>query len=284
MKKLLLILLCLPMLFSSCKKEVINGCTNPMLINYNPSATQNDGSCLYESSILFYLKNGLPNGIQDPSTNPPIGFGNDLFFQIGDESYNNFGETFGPIDIAANGIFVLASDCEATHYTNTAAKKWDVAENNGELLSWRAIDKFENVYDSSIFFSSGQHNSCENIGVEINVGVVHFYLENGVGDYLHSQFVNRLYFYVRDNGLQNPLDVPSISSNSQDWILVPDVSISTSFPELIKYTHRLLSQVATNLSWKAVSASGNIYDSGNIVFASHTASFWNIKTIGIDLQ
>ena len=65
MKKLLLILLCLPLLFTTCQENnptpnnnsnnnnsLISGCTNPNAFNYNASATVDDGSC-----------NGLPQHI-----------------------------------------------------------------------------------------------------------------------------------------------------------------------------------------------------------------------------
>ena len=46
MKKLLLILLCLPLIgFGQ-----INGCTDPLACNYNPAAIIDDGSCVYPST------------------------------------------------------------------------------------------------------------------------------------------------------------------------------------------------------------------------------------------
>jgi hypothetical protein len=46
---------------SSCKKEPIVivqpkvfGCTDPTSTNYNPSATDNDGSCKYNGNVIFW--------------------------------------------------------------------------------------------------------------------------------------------------------------------------------------------------------------------------------------
>ena len=55
MKKLLLILLCLPMIFSSCKKE--EGCTDPTAKNYNTNAEDNDGSCIYYTKAIVTVRN-----------------------------------------------------------------------------------------------------------------------------------------------------------------------------------------------------------------------------------
>ena len=55
MKKLLLILLCLPLLFTSCQKDV-EGCTNPLASNYDTNATEDDGSCTFCETCIVTIK------------------------------------------------------------------------------------------------------------------------------------------------------------------------------------------------------------------------------------
>lgn len=41
-----------PFILFGCKKE--QGCTNPLSTTYNVNAEEDDGSCLYEGSAVFY--------------------------------------------------------------------------------------------------------------------------------------------------------------------------------------------------------------------------------------
>ena len=47
MKKVFIPLLCIPLIFSTCKEEEITGCTESSSLNYNSEANLNDGSCIY---------------------------------------------------------------------------------------------------------------------------------------------------------------------------------------------------------------------------------------------
>ena len=46
MKKTIYLFLAVSFIFSSCKKE--EGCTEPIAVNYNSDAEDDDGSCLYD--------------------------------------------------------------------------------------------------------------------------------------------------------------------------------------------------------------------------------------------
>ena len=62
-------------LLGSCTKGEINGCTDPTALNYSNLATEDDGSCMYESQSVFIeyftltFNNSNSNGFLIPTFN-----------------------------------------------------------------------------------------------------------------------------------------------------------------------------------------------------------------------
>jgi hypothetical protein len=52
----------LALTFSSCAKE---GCTDPDSVNYDPKATQSDGTCRFEGRIVFWYDATAAKGLRD---------------------------------------------------------------------------------------------------------------------------------------------------------------------------------------------------------------------------
>ena len=62
MRRLLLILGLLLSVISWCRGQVC-GCTDPLATNYNTDATLNDGSCLYDTTIIYASEIGLLDSV-----------------------------------------------------------------------------------------------------------------------------------------------------------------------------------------------------------------------------
>jgi hypothetical protein len=73
-------------LYSTLKAQ-ITGCTDPLAANYNSIATQNDGSCVYNSSTISPVVSHTINSILN-ETSGLIKFGNSLYTQNDDTDKN----------------------------------------------------------------------------------------------------------------------------------------------------------------------------------------------------
>lgn len=68
-------------------KAQITGCTDPLATNYNFTASQNDGSCVYNSSTISPVVSHTINSILN-ETSGLIKFGNSLYTQNDDTDKN----------------------------------------------------------------------------------------------------------------------------------------------------------------------------------------------------
>jgi hypothetical protein len=62
------ILICFLLLFFTALLKAQLGCTDPLANNYNPAATQNDGSCTYQNANISPIRsNTLPALLDETS-------------------------------------------------------------------------------------------------------------------------------------------------------------------------------------------------------------------------
>ena len=105
MKKLLLILLCLPLVFVSCKKEEvsISGCKDSSAVNYNYLAEVDNGSCIYTKAVIN-VKNGSGSKVTNarvvlhamPLKSPLYTYNADNYETFDDMIRSNLDTIYGP--------------------------------------------------------------------------------------------------------------------------------------------------------------------------------------------
>ena len=100
MKKILYILLTISIVFSACKKE--EGCTDPIAINYNADAEDDDGSCNYPPSFQV----SMPSAITGSASTQP-GFISHLTVTNVSHKTLNVGCRINPISQPDNTVFTF---------------------------------------------------------------------------------------------------------------------------------------------------------------------------------
>ena len=207
MKKILLFSLSLITLIS-CEKTTIEGCTEPMAINYNPRASVNNNSCDFTGDITFYLDAAAGiylynNGIEELTfyvNGQIIGF-----------QYNN-----GGFNTSEN-----PPNCSNNFFTNHSVF-W--SDNSYTSISWQAIDETGFVWfgDTETLLS----NECLSVKLTVPIagctnpmainynpnatinnnscdftGDIIFYLDQAAGIYLYNEGVQELTFYIDGNNI-----------------------------------------------------------------------------------
>lgn len=140
MKSKHIIFLFLLLIFSSCKKE---GCTDELAINTTAGAKKDDGSCTYQSAVVFW---------HNASTKSYLNING-----VSSLNYYLDGTYLGTSGI--NTVYVNAPDCsEATAFVREIAYN----EEATKVLNYEVTSQSDQViFSGSITFKSGECISHE---------------------------------------------------------------------------------------------------------------------------
>ena len=207
MKKILLLSLSLITLIS-CEKTTIEGCTEPMAINYNPRASVNNNSCDFTGDIIFYLDQAAGLYLYDELVQELTFYVNG---QIIGFQYNN------------GGFYTSENppNCSNNLFTSHSVF-W--SDNSYTTISWQAIDETGFVWfgDTETLLA----NECLSVELTVPIagctnpmainynpnatinnnscdftGDIIFYLDQAAGIYLYNEGVQELTFYIDGNNI-----------------------------------------------------------------------------------
>ena len=132
MKKLIYLFLILPLVFSSCAKEEVSGCTDSQATNYDSNADIDDNSCLYNINGIWGVDDYILNGVSlfstslDPHiTSMAITLNNDgTSWTLAYYSDNSEVNVYGTWSLVGTSELVLTNDLGDT-------ESWTITQLNG---------------------------------------------------------------------------------------------------------------------------------------------------------
>jgi len=102
MKKLIYLLMAVSLVFTACKKEVEEGCTDASAINFNPNAEENDGSCLYKCNDPYAINYDIT------SPDPGCRYEGDVVFYLSEDMAEHLTNGVSPsidwLDLYVDGV------------------------------------------------------------------------------------------------------------------------------------------------------------------------------------
>ena len=157
MKKLIYALLAVSIVFSACKKEeeivtpppiVINGCMDVLATNYDPAATQDDGSCTY--ATVSGCTDTIATNYNSTATSDD---GSCTFGIVGGAWVTDIEEVYIDMEVYFGGISVFDSIWTETENNpdsmeSVIQKFWE----NGDFYEW---DNNNNLVGSGTWIQSG---------------------------------------------------------------------------------------------------------------------------------
>ena len=145
MKKLLLILFCLPLLFSSCKKK--EGCTDFLADNYDIDVDTDDGSCQYlgciDQNADFYDYNA---NVDDGSCTYTLHISSVIASPTQSESVTLMNNSASLINISSYTIGDLNSPNEYSIPNSTILNQGEYITYNASTMGFGINNSNETIY------------------------------------------------------------------------------------------------------------------------------------------
>ena len=117
------------LIISSCKKDKVKGCMDSVATNYNSKATEDDGSCKYQGSLVFWNNMALQDTLTAHGSDTLIYYINNV--KVGTSIVASSGRSGAP-SCGQSGVFTLT---EQLGSVKSQTYQYSVNDNSG-YFTW----------------------------------------------------------------------------------------------------------------------------------------------------